>query len=69
MEFNLSKIKFSKNDINRNIKIPKILTKELAEFVGIMIGDGHLGYYENKDAKYPYVHYEIRISGNLKDST
>lgn len=68
MEFDLSKIKFSKNDLKKGINIPKNLDSRLAEFVGIIVGDGHIGFYENRNARYPYTHYEVRISGNLKDS-
>ena len=67
MEFDLSKIKFSKNDLKRNIKIPKILTKELAEFVGIIIGDGHVGKHRSRSGNYSSVHYQIRIGGNIRD--
>ncbi|NQV09283.1 hypothetical protein HQ529_05515 [Candidatus Woesearchaeota archaeon] len=67
MEFNLTKIKFSNNDLKSGIKIPKILTKELAEFLGIMIGDGHIGKYKNKLGKNSYLHYEMNICGNIKD--
>lgn len=67
MEFDLSKIEFSNKDIKRNIKIPKNLTKELAEFLGIMVGDGHVGSYKNKYGKSPYIHYEIRIAGNINE--
>ncbi|MFH1771032.1 MAG: LAGLIDADG family homing endonuclease [archaeon] len=42
MKFNLSNIKLSKADIRRKIVLPIKLTKELAEFIGIMVGDGHI---------------------------
>ena len=67
MEFNLSKIKFSKNDLKSNIRIPRILTKELAEFVGIMIGDGHVGKHRSRSGNYSSPHYQIRIGGNIRD--
>ena len=34
----------SKSDITRSIVLPKFLNKELAEFMGIMVGDGHLSF-------------------------
>jgi len=67
MEFDLSKIMFSKNDLKSNIKIPKILSKELAEFVGIMIGDGHVGKHRSRSGNYSSEHYQIRIGGNIRD--
>ncbi len=69
MEFNLSKVEMSKNDIRVGIKLPKYLTKELAEFIGIMVGDGHLGFYLANKTNAPRrcPNYEIRISGNVKE--
>lgn len=67
MEFDLSKIKFSNSDLKNNICIPKRLTPKLAEFIGVVIGDGHVGCYKNRIGKPTYTHYEIRISGNIKD--
>ncbi len=65
MEFNLSNIELSKNDLKRNIKLPNQLTKELAELIGIIIGDGHIsinhGFLSNGDG---YVRYNINIAGN-----
>lgn len=42
MKFDLSKIEMSRSDIKRGVRLPEFLDKELAEFIGIMIGDGHL---------------------------
>ena len=42
MHLNLSKVRFSKRDKEKGIIIPNELTKELAEDVGIHIGDGSL---------------------------
>jgi len=60
MNFDLSQIEFSKRDLQKSIKIPSALTKELAEIIGLHIGDGHLGYRKDK---YQYV---IQMTGNLK---
>ena len=60
MNFDLSQIEFSKRDLEKSIKIPKKLTPELAEIIGLHIGDGHLGYNKNK---YSYV---IQLMGNPK---
>jgi len=39
---NTSKVSFSKNDVRRNIILPKSLTPMLAEEIGVHIGDGTL---------------------------
>lgn len=53
-------VNFSHNDIKRGTKIPNNETKILAEFFGILIGDGYIG-------KYGY-NYVIEITGNkIKD--
>ncbi len=67
MKLDLSKIKFSNNDIRKNVKIPNILTPKLAEFIGIIVGDGHVGAYKNFPGGRTFSNYEIRINGNLKD--
>lgn len=60
MDFDLTKVEFSKKDLQKAIKIPKMLTPDLAEIVGLHIGDGHLGYRKDK---YCYV---IQLMGNPK---
>ena len=40
MEFNLSQIKLSRKDVKRGLKFPTEMNEQLAEDVGIMIGDG-----------------------------
>ncbi len=67
MKLDLSKIKFSNNDTRNNIQIPSRLTPKLAEFIGIMVGDGHVGVYKNFPGGRTFSNYEIRINGNLKD--
>jgi len=64
MKFDLTKIQYSHWDKKRNITIPKELTPELAELIGIMVGDGHIGKYIKKGENYQYVHYETEIYGN-----
>lgn len=58
MKFDLTKICVSKNDIKRGLTLPNEMSCELAEFIGILTGDGYMGYYPNKEV------YVIEISGN-----
>lgn len=57
MKFDLSHIEFSHYDIKRGIKLPEKPSEELAEFIGIVLGDGHLHKKENC----------ITITGSLFD--
>ena len=61
MELNTAKIQYSKADLCRGLKLPINLTEELAEDIGIMIGDGHIGKYIRKGR----IDYVIQCSGNL----
>jgi intein/homing endonuclease len=69
MKFDLSDIEFSKNDLKRRLKLPNQLTRELAEMVGIIIGDGHIairhGFLKTGQR---YVRYNVNISGNSNES-
>jgi intein/homing endonuclease len=60
MDLDISKIEFSRNDIKRNLKLPKELNSELAEDVGFHIGDG---YMKNRKGK-GFVKYEFVYSGD-----
>jgi len=68
MEFDLSKIEMSESDLRRGINLPKYLTTELAEFIGIVIGDGHLNFSigEQKNGK-PLIRSDIVIACNKKE--
>lgn len=58
----------SHNDTKRLVHIPTTLTVELAEFIGIVVGDGHLEYYKGKHGNgIKYVLYQIRIACNMKE--
>lgn len=59
--------KFSYNDIKRELKVPKYLTKSLAEEMGIHLGDGSLGIYRNKFAINSYLKYAYHIAGSYDD--
>jgi len=68
MKFELAKVDMSESDIRRGVKFPSKLTRRLAEFLGIMIGDGHLGEYPGV-GKYgtKFVRRYIHISANAKE--
>lgn len=68
MEFELTTIKSSENDKKRNITFPSHLTLELAEFVGIIIGDGNISQflYPTRRGK-PSLHSDIKIACNKKE--
>ena len=61
MKLDLSKIKFSRFDVKRGLKLPAELNEKLAEDIGIMIGDGHIG---KKIRPRKAVDYNIVYSGN-----
>ncbi len=66
MEFNASNIRMSRRDKKEGVKIPDKLTPDLAEFFGIMVGDGHIGiYHVTKPKKRTY--YQLQISGHIRD--
>src|SRR3989344_4061721 len=68
MTFDISQIEFSKNDLNSNISLPNNITTNLAEFIGIIVVDGNLGFYQGKlESGKCYVSYQIRISGNINE--
>jgi hypothetical protein len=47
MEFDLSEVGKSWNDIKRGLILPNEPSEELAEFFGILTGDGYINYYPN----------------------
>ncbi len=61
MKLDLTKIKFSRFDIKRGVHLPVKFDEQLAEDIGIMIGDGHIG----KKARFKRaVDYQVIFSGN-----
>lgn len=64
MMFDNTKIEFSIFDLKRNIKLPNKLNQNLAELVGIMVGDGCI-YVKKDEAK--RIKYELFISGHAID--
>jgi len=75
MEFDLSRVKFSRKDLIKGIKIPTELTEELAEDIGLHTGDGTLYYHKDTKvyefshsgniAEKDYMHYVIQLKRNL----
>lgn len=54
----MNEIKLSKNDIKRGLSLPNEYSEQLAEYIGILAGDGYINF----DAKkYSYI---IEIAGN-----
>jgi len=48
MRFDLSKIDFNKSDIKKHIILPKRMSADLAEEVGLHLGDGSMNFYKNR---------------------
>lgn len=61
IELDVSGIELSKNDIKRELKLPDKLTKELAEDIGIMVGDGNIGFFSGAG----HGNYEVGVTGNM----
>ena len=57
---NKMKINFSRKDELRELKLPTSMTEDLAEDIGIMVGDGHIGAHSHKGC----TNYEICVSGD-----
>lgn len=68
MGFDLSAIEVSKKDLKRRITFPEILNEELSEFIGIVIGDGHLRFLIGKQKRgTSLLRSDIIISGNANE--
>jgi hypothetical protein len=65
--FDLSSVQYSRHDIRRGLRIPTEMAPDLAEFIGIIVGDGHVRLHNSK--KRTDWHYEVWIYGNLKEKT
>ena len=65
IDFDLSKVEFSENDIKRNVIIPSKLTPELAYFIGIHVGDGCLYLYKRKTCR--TIDYNLSYYGHEID--
>ncbi len=60
MKFENDHKNMSANDIRREIIIPEEFSSELAEFLGILFGDGYMNFYEKKKD------YIIEITGDSR---
>lgn len=63
MELITSEIPFSNKDRLLNITLPAKLDEDLAEFVGIVVGDGHLNYEVREKSRF----YSVTISCNFTE--
>lgn len=63
LKFDLTKIEFSHYDIKRGITLPKYPSEELAELVGIILGDGNIHKYTKGKNVGTYM---IRIAGDIR---
>ena len=59
-------VDFSRADLSRGITLPNELTLELAELVGVIMGDGHI-YFNNESRE--KTNYSIWISGSLSEDS
>src|SRR3989344_4250809 len=60
VKFDLSEIKLSRKDVKRGLKFPSGMNEKLAEDIGIMMGDGSIGIYKNKNL----TNYAISVDGS-----
>jgi len=58
MKLDISKVEFCRNDIKRKLKLPEKLTPELAEDIGIMVGDGNVCHYICGN-------FEVAVTGHM----
>lgn len=64
MQLNNKEIIYSKGDISKGVNLPNILTPDLAEIIGIILGDGHIEFnkkYSRTTA------YSIYVAGSLSE--
>ena len=48
MRFDISSVKFGKPDLDKGIFLPQEMTTDLAEEIGLHLGDGSMNFYSNK---------------------
>ncbi len=60
MAINLTDIELSSKDLKKGLQLPVQLTEILAEDIGIMVGDGHVGVHTHNGC----TNYEICVSGD-----
>ena len=63
MELLTTNVQFSNKDKYLGITLPNYISPELAEFIGILVGDGHLNYEVRSKSRF----YSITISCNFSE--
>lgn len=66
-KLNLNDVMYSIKDKSRGITIPSKSSEDLAELIGTLMGDGHLGIYKDKQRKGKECRYQLNISGHMTD--
>src|SRR3989338_9490544 len=61
--FDISKIEFSRKDLKKGITLPTTLTTELAEDIGIHLGDGSMNIFHNPHG----IDYFYKCSGHTEN--
>jgi intein/homing endonuclease len=64
IQLDSTKITFSREDIRRGIRLPDKLTHELAEDIGIQIGDGSVLFYNYADGD---IEYRVECYGHITE--
>ncbi len=68
MKLNISFLEKSNYDIKRGITFPEELTEDLAELIGIVVGDGHLSVIERSNFMVKkFTQSAVYISGNKNE--
>lgn len=62
MMIDVSNLEISEKDEKRGLKIPHKMTPELAEDIGIMVGDGNIGIFKGGKT---LSNYEVAVKGNM----
>lgn len=63
LKFDLSCVEFSKKDKKRDVRIPTVMNNELAEEIGIYVGDGSMNIYNYTSRG----NYWLQFTGNASE--
>tara|TARA_Y100000310_G_scaffold272952_1_gene288201 strand:+ start:352 stop:1173 length:822 start_codon:yes stop_codon:yes gene_type:complete len=70
MKLESKNVPFSRCDLTKQISFPARLNRNLAELMGIIVGDGHLSIQKNRPGSArKYVHYQVIIAGSLSEDS